>query len=893
MIEIIVNNQALEFDEIDLQITKNIADIREPQQRQSEWSKTITIPGTPNNNKLFNHIFDVNKSITQFQYNPNKKASCLLLVDGAVHLQGFIRLTDIVANDEQISYNITIHGQLSDLFNDIKNLKLSDLDFSEYNHTLNRDNVINSWDTSIIVNSSTTPFEYGKGYVYSQIAPKRATQNSNIRFWRVDDHIPCLYAKTIVDKIFSNVGYTYTSDSFFNSDRFKRLIIPYTNLGFQADETTQNTRLFQAQVSGATTLNAGNIIPTSNDSTGGNFDNGGNFNNSTYKYTAPASGNFMFFVALSGSISITGASSNQIADAFFGVYINGVKTSMIMCETLSVGNVFTFLTTQGVSVNVLSGDEVDIRFEYVLYKANPSLPIATYNSMQITGDTYIFNKVSANQYFYNNVVNFEAFFSGSEYTQSEILSNFVKMFNLYVEDNGSKELRFVTRDLFYNGVGLDWSEKLDYDQPQTIIPMGELQSNPYVFTFKDGKDTTNTEYKETYNRTYGDRIVRIDNDFVKSEKKIEVSFVPTPIRQLQDKIYSVIESKDSTGELRVLYFGGVQSTSAYKVYETTTTSVTPITEYPLTLHIDSVSNMQFDLNFGAPLSIDVELNLEYSNQNLVNQYYYKMISEIADKDAKLFTGYFRITKKDWLTLKFSNQYFFANNYWKLQSISNYNPDIDGLYECEFALSKYYEPSLSVVKSVGTNWADTYNGVNPSGRKTNNLSSDNRGVYIGNNLGGTGDNIVVGDLNNINGTHNTVLGSERVFIPDNFTNTTVIGSTDYTPKVEGFHVGGYLMYPNWLASGNIVSKTANYTATKEDWMIVCNTSGGNITITLPNATTNKGKMFVVKKVNSGHRVTIGTEGGLIDGSATHDQTSNHSWDQLVSDGTNYHIISEGH
>jgi hypothetical protein len=884
MIEIIVNNQALEFDEIDLQITKNIADIREPQQRQSEWSKTITIPGTPNNNKLFNHIFDVNKSITQFQYNPNKKASCLLLVDGAVHLQGFIRLTDIIANDEQISYNITIHGQLSDLFNDIKNLKLSDLDFSEYNHTLNRTNVINSWSTSIIVNSSTTPFEYGKGYVYSQIAPKRATQNSNIRFWRVDDHTPCLYAKTIVDKIFSNVGYTYTSDSFFNSDRFKRLIIPYTNLGFQADETTQNTRLFQAQVSGATTLNAGDILPTSNDSTGGNFDNGGNFNNSTYKYTAPASGNFMFFVALKGSFTFT-ATNGDFGFANFGVFVNGVQLARITFQTTALSNTFTFESTEGVSVNLISGDEVEVKF---MDSSTNNVPVDFIN---IDADTYIFNKVSANQYFYNNVINFEAFFAGSEYTQSELLSNFVKMFNLYVEDTNSKELRFVTRDEFYNGVGLDWSEKLDYDQPQTIIPMGELQSNPYIFTFKDGKDTTNTEYKETYNRTYGDRIVRIDNDFVKSEKKIEVSFVPTPMRQLQDKIYSVIEG--TTGELRVLYFGGVATTSAYKVYETTTTSVTPITEYPLTLHIDSVSNMQFDLNFGAPLSIDVELNLEYSNQNLVNQYYYKTISEIADKDAKLFKGYFRITKKDWLTLKFSNQYFFANNYWKLQSISNYNPDVEALYECEFALSKYYEPSLSVVKSVGTNWADTYNGVNPSGRKTNNLSSDNRGVYIGDNLGGTGDNIVVGDLNNINGTHNTVLGSERVIIPENFSNTTVIGSRDYSPKVEGFHVGGYLMYPNWLASGNIVEVNSNYQVTNEDWMMVCNTSGGNITITLPNANTNKGKMFVIKKVNSGHTVTIGTDGGLIDGSATHSFNQNHGYDQLVSDGTNYHIISEGH
>jgi hypothetical protein len=139
----------------------------------------------------------------------------------------------------------------------------------------------------------------------------------------------------------------------------------------------------------------------------------------------------------------------------------------------------------------------------------------------------------------------------------------------------------------------------------------------------------------------------------------------------------------------------------------------------------------------------------------------------------------------------------------------------------------------------------------------------------------------------------VLGSERVIIPENFSNTTVIGSRDYSPKVEGFHVGGYLMYPNWLASGNIVNVNTNYQVTNEDWMMVCNTSGGNITITLPNATTNKGKMFLIKKISSSHSVIIATDGGTIDGSATHSFNQNNGYDELVSDGTNYLIIGEGH
>ena len=102
-----------------------------------------------------------------------------------------------------------------------------------------------------------------------------------------------------------------------------------------------------------------------------------------------------------------------------------------------------------------------------------------------------------------------------------------------------------------------------------------------------------------------------------------------------------------------------------------------------------------------------------------------------------------------------------------------------------------------------------------------------------------------------------------------------------------------MNANWLSGGKIITTNTNYQATKDDWLIVCDTSGGAITITLPDATFYPSKMFTIKKVSSNHSVTINTDGGLIDGNPNHSQTNNHSFDTLVSDGTNYLIISEGH
>ena len=202
MISIFVDNKQIDVtDDIDLLITRSIADIREPEKRTSDWSKTVTLPGTKVNNTLFTYIFDVALDILgngQFapSFNPNKKADVVVLNDGLEQLRGFIRLIQINVLDKNlIEYECSLHGQTADLFTSISNSKLSDLDFGEYNHTLNRVNVVDSWASSIIKNGSSQPFNLGEGYVYAQILDKFATTGTNASQWRVDDHIPCLYQK--------------------------------------------------------------------------------------------------------------------------------------------------------------------------------------------------------------------------------------------------------------------------------------------------------------------------------------------------------------------------------------------------------------------------------------------------------------------------------------------------------------------------------------------------------------------------------------------------------------------------------------------------------------------------------------------------------------------------
>jgi hypothetical protein len=919
MIEIIAEGYQLEVGgDLQILITRQIADIREPEKRTSDWSKSFTLPGTKVNNKFFNAFFEVGKStiggnIQQISdFKVNKKAQCTIIANGMEQLRGFLRLTEVtVKGTNDIEYVCTVHGETADLFTNIKDLKLSDLDFSEYNHVLNRTNVINSWDTEIIVDGTGVTFEKGRGYVYAQMFPKRETKGYNSNEWSVADHTPCLYAKTVVDKIFENQGYSYTGDSFFNSVRFKNLIIPYTNYGFKVSDADVTDRMFRAQVTGATTLDTtgqnvlGDTLPASNDSTGGNFDNGNNYNPSTYKYTAPASARYEFYLYLDASFNITIA-DDSAAWANFAVVVDGVYTSQIQILSKVLSNQVVFDDTGVGAANVIDGKQVEIKFTGC-YVEDPSTGGLIFQpSLSVNNGTYWYNLSTSTNLFYNKIVPFESFFVG-DFTQTELLTNFIKMFNLYIETTlDSKTLRIVPRDDFYAG-SVDYSQKLDYSQPYEIVPYGDLQGNPYKFTYKEGKDEENEIYKTQTAQVYGERTYRIDNDFVKQEKKIEITFVPTMMTEDfgTRRFYSMCTTPDGQiGELRVLYFYGAVTVPFYYLYNTG--GKTPgdiINKYPMTLHIDDTADMNFDLNFGMPVYVDTKLGIEYTNQNLVNLYYYKTLTEIADRDSKIFKGYFRITPKDWQTMKMSNLYFFEGQYWRLQTVTDYNPLVDDVYECEFLLAKYYPPFSRTKKQLGFSDAINSGGgaeLIPFGNKTNSTGSSTRGVYVGNNTGRGGENVVVGNLNAIGGSHNVVTSSERVVIPDNYENVTAIRCDNYNvPYTERLYIENYPCLGSWMSGGKVTSITnadSPYLATSEDWLILCDTNGGSITVTLPTPTAaNSGKMYTIKKITMSHSVTINAGDGSIqiDDNTSHSFNQKNGFDQVVSDGTKYWVISEGH
>lgn len=113
---------------------------------------------------------------------------------------------------------------------------------------------------------------------------------------------------------------------------------------------------------------------------------------------------------------------------------------------------------------------------------------------------------------------------------------------------------------------------------------------------------------------------------------------------------------------------------------------------------------------------------------------------------------------------------------------------------------------------------------------------------------------------------------------NFANGAATVSTTGTLKGVGF-------------SSAIASKSANYTATVDDFTLLVDASGGSKTITLPAASGNTGKIYVIKKTDSsGNTVTIDGDGSeTIDGATTKVISTQYVSFMIQCDGSNWWII----
>jgi hypothetical protein len=198
-------------DKVPLALNFNSGDLRDPSKKTTGYSKTFELPASAHNNRVLNTIIGNTSDKQSLDIGWNKAR---ISVNGIVVFNGFARIEKGVTGSGG-RYSCHILQDPSYWPELIADKKLCDLSFPT--HTKNFTNIVNSWSSNVDI----------QPYVYPAISYGEWAGGANgVRGF--SDFHPAVYAKAIVDRIFGDIGYTVNSD-FFNSQFFKKLIIPYTS----------------------------------------------------------------------------------------------------------------------------------------------------------------------------------------------------------------------------------------------------------------------------------------------------------------------------------------------------------------------------------------------------------------------------------------------------------------------------------------------------------------------------------------------------------------------------------------------------------------------------------------------------------------------------------------
>lgn len=726
MVEIFVNNTRLDLiDNVSIPITYSISDIKNPQSREGTYSKTITLPGTKTNNRLFTHIFKINKVSQSGDFNPSLKADCLIIEDSVEILRGSLRLADIsYLEDGEILYNCVVFGETTDLFFSINNKKLTDLDLSLYDHTWSRTNIINSWTAT-----------KGAGYVYPMIDYGTNPDASGVN-WAVTDFYPAIYAKQYVDKIFAEAGYTYTS-SFFTSDFFKSLIVPFNKAELKLSQNDQLNRSSSLSLASNvsklveikrfdvnTKKAAGSLLTINFQWTKEVSDPGNNYST---KFTAPVNGLYdidlfieLFEINMPTYPSGTSAYDDLNVEIRVDV-INNSGVKLINNERTALYT-YTSQTKNAVKKRIYlnAGDQIQVDFKIICF-FQFTTAISPTNSIGIAEFVVASNSywkiTAAERLSENSPLPIKSVIPENIFCK-DFLGSLIKMFNLYIEPdkNNQKNLIIKPRDTFYSDETsvLNWTDKINRNVPFKITPLGELDFKKLILRYKDDNDLLNKKYKNSWLEPFGTKTLNIDNDFVTSERLIEPIFSATPsyraFNAVQLRVIPQIINEQLrqpiASNIRIISYYGTKSTSSWG-FTSTLASTSVQTVYPFAGMVDDADNPTFDLSFDTPNEIYWSMNqANYTNNNLYNAYYSKMFSEITDQDSKLIECEVFLTAQDILNINFAKKIFIDDSYYILNKIIDADRVNSSLVKCELLKLKFGTPFIS-----STGVGNSYNNSN--------------------------------------------------------------------------------------------------------------------------------------------------------------------------------------
>lgn len=135
-IKLYINSTLVEFNEPPaIAYNYKLTDFENPLDVKNGYSKTVVIPGTKSNNRLFDSVWRLDRTQSpDSQFNPSKKADFFLYIDGVLYESGYVKLDTVKRNDTGFwEYGVTLYSGIGEFLYNLtynsngEKLKLSDI----------------------------------------------------------------------------------------------------------------------------------------------------------------------------------------------------------------------------------------------------------------------------------------------------------------------------------------------------------------------------------------------------------------------------------------------------------------------------------------------------------------------------------------------------------------------------------------------------------------------------------------------------------------------------------------------------------------------------------------------------------------------------------------------
>lgn len=700
----------------------SIADLKDPEKRKRNVSKSVSLPGTANNMRFFSSAYslsltDVGNDGVGFDFDPTQRVSAKYYKNSILVFDGLLRLDEVVKFNGNYTFICTLFSNFVDLFLSLGERTVSDLGWSEYNHELTIANVKKSWDTSVFVDGVETPnfsggLPLGFGYLYPLIDYGYNTVPST---FSINNLVPHVYAKEVIEKCFAVSG-TSISSNWLESELIRkktfafgggrRIVLP--------SDTINSRKIIAASDYSRVETVLGFIPTNSTDSP---------TRKAYYQNTFPSNAN-----ALAGqtsatlTTSVTQDDSNYIAEAKINiigaagnykiVFSGFVQQELILSGGQSYDGGYHSLRVQlringqvidtqqvyAYGGDLILGLNYNKTFEFNITSNDVntvSLHILRLIDLNIDGgDSIQFETTTPTPISYTMTCENGSLLDGDEVNitpaigdmkAKDFLSGIIKAYNLYVSDpDVYNTVILEPLEDFYEPTTEfdDWTQLVDHSRPAKIIPASTVSSKNYVFSFEDEQDFDNDNYRREFNARYGNGSVSVESKFQVGNREYKLPFGQAIPVQLvgSDLVLPRIVKLDSggfepyAGKPKIYFYNGMK-TGNFRITNVAGDTYEDLTEYPCVHHFDDFESPTFDWNFDLPKRIYYgNTSTIVTTNNLISAYHLKFIRELTGRDSKFFRPYIKLSPEQINQLSYSRLKMIDGVLFRLNEIKDFDND---------------------------------------------------------------------------------------------------------------------------------------------------------------------------------------------------------------------------